>query len=290
MLLLLIIFGIFLAFGLFFIMADILKIPYMSTSKAIIDTGKRDKKSVKSTETVMLELASKASKFVKLNEYKRSRLQSVLRAADMNITPEAYMACAYLKVSFILIFIIPSVLIFPLIVPIIIFFAIAVYFKEVQKADAKLREKREEIERELPRFVATIEQELKNSRDVLGMLENFKKNAGKKFGQELDIVCADMRSSSYEAAMTRFEARINSPQLSDIVRGLIGVLRGDDGSIYFQLLAYDFKQMELRKLKAEAEKIPPKIKVFSFVMLVCFLLTYLAIIGFEILKSLGTMM
>lgn len=290
MLLLLIVFGIFLAFGLFFIIADILKIPYISTSKAIIDTGKRDKKSVKSTETVMLELASKASKFVKLNEYKRSRLQSVLRAADINITPEAYMACAYLKVIFILIFVIPSVLIFPLVVPIIIFFAIAIYFKEVQKADSKLREKREEIERELPRFVATIEQELKNSRDVLGILENFKKNAGKKFGQELDIVCADMRSSSYEAAMTRFEARINSPQLSDVVRGLIGVLRGDDGSIYFQLLAYDFKQMELRKLKAEAEKIPPKIKVFSFVMLVCFLLTYLAIIGFEILKSLGTMM
>lgn len=290
MLLLLIVFGIFLAFGLFFIIADILKIPYISTSKAIIDTGKRDKKSVKSTETVMLELAGKASKFVKLNEYKRSRLQSVLRAADINITPEAYIACAYLKVIFILIFVIPSVLIFPLVVPIIIFFAIAIYFKEVQKADSKLREKREEIERELPRFVATIEQELKNSRDVLGILENFKKNAGKKFGQELDIVCADMRSSSYEAAMTRFEARINSPQLSDIVRGLIGVLRGDDGSIYFQLLAYDFKQMELRKLKAEAEKIPPKIKVFSFVMLVCFLLTYLAIIGFEILKSLGTMM
>lgn len=290
MLLLLIVFAICLAFGLFFIIADILKIPYMSTSKAIINTGKKDRKSTKSTETVMLELAGKVSKFVKLNEYKRSRLQSVLKAADMNITPETYMSCTYLKVFSILIFIIPSVLIFPLIVPIIIFFAIAVYFKEVQKADAKLREKREEIESELPRFVATIEQELKNSRDVLGILENFKKNAGKKFGQELDIVCADMRSSSYEAAMTRFEARINSPQLSDIVRGLIGVLRGDDGSISFQLLAYDFKQMELRKLKAEAEKIPPKIKVFSFVMLVCFLFTYLAIIGFEILKSLGTMM
>lgn len=44
MLLLLIVFGIFLAFGLFFIIADILKIPYISTSKAIIDTGKRDKR------------------------------------------------------------------------------------------------------------------------------------------------------------------------------------------------------------------------------------------------------
>ncbi len=58
------------------------------------------------------------------------------------------------------------------------------------------------------------------------MLEHYKENAGAAF-RELDIVCADMRSSSYEAALTRFEARLNSPQLSDVVRGLIGVLRGE---------------------------------------------------------------
>ena len=98
-----------------------------------------------------------------------------------------------------------------------------------------------------------------------------------------------MRSSSYEAALTRFEARINSPMLSDVVRGLIGVLRGDDGAMYFQMLSRDFKQKELQRLKKEAQKIPPKIRVFSFLMLVCFIVTYLAIIVFEILKSMGSM-
>ena len=98
-----------------------------------------------------------------------------------------------------------------------------------------------------------------------------------------------MRSSSYEAALTRFEARINSPMLSDVVRGLIGVLRGDDGAMYFQMLSHDFKQMELQRLKKEAQKIPPKIRVFSFVMLMCFLATYLVIIVMEIIKSMGTM-
>lgn len=38
-----------------------------------------------------------------------------------------------------------------------------------------------------------------------------------------------------------------------------------------------------------SQKIPPKIRVFSFVMLMCFLITYLAVIALEIVKSLGEM-
>ena len=55
------------------------------------------------------------------------------------------------------------------------------------------------------------------------------------------------------------------------------------------MLSHDFKQMELQRLKAQAQKIPPKIRVFSFIMLVCFLLTYLAIICYVALQSLGGM-
>jgi hypothetical protein len=126
--------------------------------------------------------------------------------------------------------------------------------------------------------VATIEQELQSSRDVLSILEHFKKNVGAAFAAELDVVTADMRSSSYEAALTRFEARLNSSQLSDVVRGLIGVLRGDDSAVYFQMLAHDFKALELQHLKSEAQKIPPRSRVFSFIMLMCFLFTYVVII------------
>ena len=51
----------------------------------------------------------------------------------------------------------------------------------------------------------------------------------------------------------------------------------------------DFKQLELQRLKKEAQKIPPKIRVFSFVMLMCFLFMYLVIIVIEIIKSMGSM-
>ena len=85
--------------------------------------------------------------------------------------------------------------------------------------------------------------------------------------------------------------RIVNPQsmLSDVVRGLIGVLRGDDSAVYFQMLSHDFKALELQRLKGRAQKIPPKIRVFSFVMLMCFLLTYMVIIAVQIMDSLGTM-
>lgn len=177
----------------------------------------------------------------------------------------------------------------PLLTPVIVILAVLLYFQEMQKADERLKAKRDEIEAQLPRLVATIEQELKSGRNVVGMLERFRMNAGESLSGELDILIADMRSSNYEAALTRFESRINSPMLSDVVRGLIGVLRGDDSAVYFQMLSHDFKQIELQRLKAEAQKIPPKIRVFSFVMLMCFLLTYLTIICYVAIENLGGM-
>lgn len=289
MMMLIFTFGILLAFGLFFILADVLKLPYLSTAKAILNTTRAEKKAVKSIETYLMTWAVKLSKYIRMDEYHKSRMKNILKATGMNMTPEVYQAYAFVKCGAILLGVIPCLLVFPLLAPFVVFLAVMIYFKETRKADEKLKVKRDEIENELPRFVANVEQELKNSRDVLSIIENFKKNAGAAFAGELDILAADMRSSSYEAALTRFEARLNSPMLSDVVRGLIGVLRGDDSAVYFQMLAHDFKQLELQKLKSEAQKIPPKIRVFSFLMLLCFLLTYLAIIAFEILKSLGGM-
>jgi hypothetical protein len=282
-------FGILLAFGLFFILADVLKLPYLSTAKAMLNTTRAEKKAAKSIETYLMTWAVKLSKYIRMDEYRRSRMKNILKATGMNMTPEVYQAYAFVKCGAILLGVIPCLLVFPLLAPVVVFLAVMIYFKETRRADEKLKVKRDEIENELPRFVANVEQELKNSRDVLSIIENFKKNVGAAFAGELDILAADMRSSSYEAALTRFEARLNSPMFSDVVRGLIGVLRGDDSAVYFQMLAHDFKQLELQKLKSEAQKIPPKIRVFSFIMLLCFLLTYLAIIAFEILKSLGGM-
>ena len=277
------------ACGLFRLLSGILKLPTLRTGRAMMQSGKKEKKLQKTLDAFYMDGAAYLGKYIGMNAYKKSRMQNVLNAAGLKMTPETYMAYAYLKAGSIFLLILPALHVFPLLAIMLVLLGVMVYYKETRKAEELVREKREQIEGELYRFVSTITQELKNSRDVLSMLEHYKENAGEMFQKELDIVCADMRSSSYEAALTRFEARLNSPQLSDVVRGLIGVLRGDDGAVYFQMLTHDFKQAELQRLKAKAAKIPPKIRVFSFAMLLCFLATYFAIIGYEIIKSMGTL-
>jgi len=279
----------FLSIGLFFILADILKLPAVKISKAVMNIGRQDRKISRTVEALLLDTAVRFAGLIHMDEYRKNHLKNILKASGIQMTPETYTAYAYVSAGAILAGLIPCLLLFPLISPVIVFLAVTVYFKESRKADEQLKNRRDQIVGELPRFVATIEQELENSRDVLSILENFKKNAGTVFASELEMVCADMRSSSYEAALTRFEARLNSPQLSDVVRGLIGVLRGDDGAIYFKMLAHDFKLLELQRLKTQAQKIPPKIRIFSFLMLMCFLMTYLVIMALEILKSLSGM-
>ena len=286
---LLIVFGILLAAGMFLLLANALKIPYLKTSKAVMNAGREDKKLSKTIEAVALGIASKMAQLIPMDKYKRTRLESTLKSAGIKMTPETFTALALLKSLCIALLAIPCAFIFPLVIPFVILLAVAVYFRETGKADAKMREKREAIEQELPRFVVTVEQELKTSRDILAIMENFKKHAGVHFAYELDVTCADMRSSSYEAALTRFEARIGSAQLSDVVRGLVSVIRGDDSAVYFKMLSHDFKLIGLQRLKSQAQKIPPKIRVFSFGMLMLFLLTYLFVMGMQLIDSLGTM-
>ena len=282
-------FGVLLAAGLFFIAADLLRLPSLAAQKAMLAAGKQAKAKPKTVDTLLQSTAVRLSHLISMDEYKRSRMKNVLSAAGLNTTPELFTATAIVKAASVAVLAVPSIFVLPLLAPVALFLAVLIYFKEIRKADEALSAKRSRIEQELPRFVATITQELRASRDVLAILENFKKNAGSDFGAELDILTADMRSSSYEAALTRFEARFNSPMLSDITRGLIGVLRGDDGAVYFQMLSHDMKQLELQRLKAQAMKIPPKIRVCSFFMLMCFLMTYMVIIVYEIITSLGGM-
>ena len=287
MILLSFLFAAFLAAGLFFLAADLLGLPRLATQRAMLSVGRQEKKQARSVEALLMGWAVRLAPHIHMDEYKRSRLRNVLTAAGLNLTPEEYSAFAIVKAGAILLAIIPCMLISPLLAVVVVLLAIAVYFKEIRRADEKLSAKRDQIEAELPRFVATITQELAVSRDVLSVLEHYKQNAGEIFASELDILTADMRSGSFEVALTRFEARFNSSLLSDVVRGLIGVLRGDNGISYFQMLAHDMKQLELQRLKAKAMKIPPRIRVFSFVLLMCFLMTYLAIIIYEIIFSLG---
>ena len=176
-----------------------------------------------------------------------------------------------------------------LLTPVVIELAITMYFKEAKGVANKIKEKRTAIEYELPRLVSHIEKTLKHNRDVLYILDNYKENAGPELKNELEITVADMRSGNYEAALTRLEARVGSTMLSDVTRGLIGVLRGDDTDVYWQSLALKFADYQRQLLKQQAQKVPGKVKRLSMCLLFCFMAIYVVVIGMEIVTSIGVL-
>lgn len=285
--LILLCFGTLFGLGAFFLLAGLLRLPTSASTKAVLTVTSRGKSQKGSINAVLFDMAARLSPLVHLDNYKRKKLEAQLKSAEIKMSPETYIAVAWVKAGLIALLIIPALLIFPILAPVIVFLAVAVYFKEQKRADEIVQQRREEIEAELPRFVNTIEQELRASRDVLNILKSYQRNAGHAMKRELEITIADMASGNEENALTRMESRIGSTMLSDVVRGLISVKRGDNGIMYFQMLSMTFKQLELQKLKLEAMKQPGKMRKYSFMLLGCFLLMYLGVLGYVVLEAFG---
>lgn len=274
--------------GIYLILAHLLKIPTFRARRAVLSVG-RQKKKAKNSDAAIMELAVKLSPFVPMDAYKRRKLVMVLHSAGIKETPEVYLAQAYVKSGLVFLGALPCLAAIPIFAPAFLIMGIGVLFSETGKAEKTVRASREAIEYELPRFVATITQELLASRDVLSMLETYQKHAGPALKRELSVTTADMRTGSYEAALTRMESRVSSAMVSDVVRGLIGVIRGDDGVAYFQMLGHDMKQLEIQRLKKQALERPPKIRRYSFLLLACMLMIYMGVMAYQILGTMSGM-
>ena len=88
--LLLFLFGAALAAGLYFVLADLLKIPRLATERALISAGRKERSLVKSMETLVLGWSLKLAPLIRLDAYKRRRLETKLTAAGLDMTPEVY--------------------------------------------------------------------------------------------------------------------------------------------------------------------------------------------------------
>lgn len=134
---LLILFGLvcLFSFGTYMILVDYLKLPSYKASKVVLSINKRQKKKTKNIDVFILEISTKISKYIKINDYKKKKLIASLKSSEINLSPETYIARAYFKAGMVLLSIIPALIILPMISPVILFLAIAVYFKEVKSAD-----------------------------------------------------------------------------------------------------------------------------------------------------------
>ena len=279
--------AIFAATGIGFLLAERLKLPSRAASRAMHSMGRNRKDKPNPLTLLMRELSGRLAGKLRLNDYRRAQLEADLRTGDMTQTPEQFVAENIVRAGTVAVLAVPVALLSKFLAVLLLAAAILLYRLGSMTLRKKIGARRARIELELPRFVANIEKTLPHSRDVLAMLESYRTGAGEEFGRELDITVADMRSGNDEAALTRLEARVGSSALSDVVRGLIGILHGEDNSVYWANLSLKFSEAGRQNLREQAGKVPKRVRRLSLVLLGCFFLIYIVVIGEVLLNSLG---
>ena len=279
--------AVFAATGIGFLLAEHLKLPSRAASRAMHSMGRNRKDKPNPLTLLMRELSGRLAGKLRLNDYRRAQLEADLRTGDMTQTPEQFVAENLVRAGTVAVLAVPVAFLSKFLAVLLLAAAVLLYRIGSLTLRKKIGARRARIELELPRFVANIEKTLPHSRDVLAMLESYRTGAGEEFGRELDITVADMRSGNDEAALTRLEARVGSSALSDVVRGLIGILHGEDNSVYWANLSLKFSEAGRQNLREQAGKVPKRVRRLSLVLLGCFFLIYIVVIGEVLLNSLG---
>ena len=99
----------------------------------IIDWGsyiandKQERKAAKSLETHLMTAAVRLSKWIHMDEYKRGRMNNILKASGLNLSPEVYQAYAIVKSGAVLSAVIPCLFLLPLLSPVVVILAVLLY-------------------------------------------------------------------------------------------------------------------------------------------------------------------
>lgn len=281
--------GILTGVAAYFILADLFKLPYVRTSRAVSNLAKKQQTKTSSLDVWLGNLASFLAKHLPMNEFKRQELAADLKTAQMDISPEMYKANAIVKALLIGVFAIPVYFLFPILSPVVLFLAFVLYRMNIRSVKVKIGSKRAKIEADLPRLVTTIEKKLKYQRSIMDILSDFARNARPELKHELEITIADIHSGNEESAINRLESRVGSPMMSDVCRGFVTLIHGDVAENYWSTIAMKFADINRQRLKAEAAKVPKKVKRLSMCMLICFMLMYVVVIVAQIMNSVGVM-
>lgn len=272
-----VIIALFVGMGIYLIFADVFEVPTHKSVRSILSLNRKETQTSK--RTILYTIAQIFVGIIKLEEYTKEKVEGALSSVGDSTSAEMYYAIGLTQfiLSLLLTFIL--FLIYPIFAVISMLFGIIKLFNHIRQPDKLIKERREKIEKDLPRFVAIIEQELKNDNQIQMIVENYQKYAAPELAEELQTTIADMNTGSPEGALLRLESRVGSNLLSEVVRGMIRALAGDNPIGYFQMISNDFRALEVSGLRKESLKRPQKIGKYSFLILMLVVFTVLGILG-----------
>ena len=159
--------GILFSLGVFFLLLDLAKAPYLKTSQAVESIAKKQKNKTSALEIWLQGLAGFLARYIRMNDFRKEALAEQLKAARIDKTPEEYQADAIVKAMLITAVSLLGGIFLKILIPFSFLLGFVLYKIEMKKADKQIRRKREEIEFELPRLVFTISRTMTSSFSIL---------------------------------------------------------------------------------------------------------------------------
>lgn len=270
--------------GLWMILTDTMLFPSLRTEK-LYRENTRKKSGGNWIDQLAAPLAKRLEPHLMLNDYKKKKLNHTLKTIGEPKNAEQYTANAAAQSLILAAIGLTTGLLNPLL-PIIVFaLAVYSYFKSMSEPEKRLKEKRERIELELPRLASTISNSLSASRDVVKMLEHYRRVCGSQLADELDVTLADMKTGNVQNALRGLENRIGSTKLSELVRGLLSVLRGEDQQLYFYTKNMEFRRENIEHQKQDIQKRPDKLMPYIAGIMFCFIVMLIYILGSQVMQG-----
>ena len=215
MLLLAFIFGVA---ALYCLLAILLKLPTFKAAKAF---RKTDRHKTGTIRIFILDCSKALAKFIPLGMLKEIEIQKLLDAANLKTTPKEFMAEVVLYGILPLPLIVPAYLASPVLALLPVAFSVYLMLHKYNELSRMGDARKREIEKNLPAVISYMANALKTNRNVLDIMDTYRANYNTPLTEELAYTAADMRTGNAELALQHLETRINSPFMSELVRGLL---------------------------------------------------------------------
>lgn len=280
--------ALFLSYGLYTALANILALPSGDTKAAFRQLfGKRTFKQ-KMHDKLVLPVAKAISKNLRLSEYKRRRWKSDLQRVGIEKTPELYigenLACSIWIGAAGFLFI-PLGMQFLTIM--LIIYAILFYRKNSSRLKNAIKKMNKDIEAELPRMVETLNYTLGDNNDLIAFFERYRRVAGAAMGKALDRLIFNMKTDNTEDALREFERSLAIPSITTFVSTLLGITHGVDQRTTLIVLEKDFRARQREILRKEMDKRPGKVRLASVIMVFGMVILMLVPLIVMVIRTLG---
>lgn len=239
-------------FGIYMLLLYFAKLPTKKSEKVLETVSNLDKEEEQTTINKILGGFSKKVilNFVELGDSTKYKLQTALSYFHYNVTPEQHYSDALSAGICVALLSACLGILNPIFIVVGMVFGVLIFKNELDAPVKRLNSVRQNIDYDSAIFCKFVADALKEgNRNVIDILTSCKESVSTDFKLELEHTLTDMKTGNQEEALIEMGKRLNISSMTQIVVGLLGVLRGDNQTSYFEMLYEKFYKEELARIK-----------------------------------------